>query len=129
VTINGAYGNASSSAVTTVNGVTLAMTVVCPGDNNAYLYVDGVLNQSWAYTDSISNVSTTGPVIGPFQCAVGDVLLYKRALSVGEIQELHDPSNAMLSGLILPPRRRLWAVSGGAPPVTTRNYILGGGVL
>lgn len=59
---------------------------------------------------------------------LSDPLLYSRALSPAEISMLADPSNVMLSGLILPPRRRLWAVSGGAPAVTRRNLIIGGGV-
>lgn len=44
-----------------------------------------------------------------------------RAISTSEIQQLANPSNTMLSGLVLPPKRRLWAaVVGGAPATTIR---------
>lgn len=39
---------------------------------------------------------------------VSDALVCSRALSPAEIAALADPSNVMLSGLILPPRRRMW---------------------
>jgi hypothetical protein len=42
---------------------------------------------------------------------VSDLLLYNRNLSLAEIQQLADPSNTLLSGLILPPRRKLWPVA------------------
>jgi hypothetical protein len=58
----------------------------------------------------------------PYPGTMTDPVIYNRALSAAEISALADPSNVMLSGLILPPRRRLWAVSGGAPPAT--NYLL-----
>jgi hypothetical protein len=63
-----------------------------------------------------------------------DPMFYRRCLSPAEIQQLADPSNVMLSGLILPPRRKLWAVSGGAPPAFKafwargKNTLIGGGV-
>jgi hypothetical protein len=44
-------------------------------------------------------------------------MLWGRAISPSEIQQLADPSNVMLSGLILPPTRRLWGVGGGIAPV------------
>ncbi len=42
---------------------------------------------------------------------LSDVAFFSRALSPAEIQQLADPSNVMLSGLILPPRRTLFSVS------------------
>ena len=42
---------------------------------------------------------------------IADPLFYNRALSPSEIARLADPSNVMLSGLLLPPRRRLFAAS------------------
>ena len=39
--------------------------------------------------------------------------IWNRALSASEISALAVPSNVMLSGLILPPRRRLFAVTSG----------------
>ncbi len=46
---------------------------------------------------------------------ISDVLLYDRALSPSEIQQLADPSNVMLSGLIVPAQRKVWSVAA-APP-------------
>jgi hypothetical protein len=43
--------------------------------------------------------------------SVSDFLCHRRALSPSEIQQLADPSNVMLSGLIVPPRRVLWPVA------------------
>lgn len=40
-----------------------------------------------------------------------DQMIWNRALSTSEIQQLADPSNVMLSGLIRAPRRRLFAVA------------------
>lgn len=44
-----------------------------------------------------------------------DILGWNRALSASDMVALADPSNVMLSGLLLPPRRRLFAaaVAGG----------------
>jgi hypothetical protein len=72
-----------------------------------------------------------------YKGTAGDILIYNRALSPAEIQQLADPSNVMLSGLILPPRRRLWAVSGGGAPVAKtwiwarqhETQVIGGGAL
>lgn len=48
---------------------------------------------------------------------LSDYLLYNRAISVYEASDLADPSNTMLSGLILPDRRKFWpAVIAAAPP-------------
>jgi hypothetical protein len=66
---------------------------------------------------------------GDFVGKLADVLVYHRALSPVEIRQLADPSNVMLSGLILPPKRRLWAVSLGGVTPAYRNLIVGGGVL
>ena len=42
---------------------------------------------------------------------IADPCWWNRALSLSEISALADPSNVMLSGLILPPRRRIFAAS------------------
>ena len=60
---------------------------------------------------------------------IGDPLIHSRHLSSPEIQQLADPSNALLSGLILPPRRRWWPVVSAPTPATSRNIIIGGGVI
>lgn len=56
---------------------------------------------------------------------VADVLVWNTVLSAAQIQQLADPSNAMLSGLILPPRRRWWPVVSAATtkiPVFMNHY-------
>ena len=46
---------------------------------------------------------------------LADPMLYTRGLGSAEISALADPSNVMLSGLILPPTRKWWPVVSGAP--------------
>lgn len=53
---------------------------------------------------------------------ITDPLLHGRVLSTAEIQQLADPSNTMLSGLVLPPKRRIWAVVVGGTPATTIRW-------
>jgi hypothetical protein len=60
---------------------------------------------------------------------MSDILFHSRLLSPAEIQILANPSDPMLGGLILPPKRRLWGVSLGGVTPAYRNLILGGGVL
>jgi hypothetical protein len=68
---------------------------------------------------------------------IGDVLLHaQRALSYPQIRLLADPSNVLLSDLIVPPRRRFWGIeTGGATPTflaawaARRQQTIGGGVL
>lgn len=48
-------------------------------------------------------------------CTLSDVIAYRGMCQTPMVQQLADPSNVMLSGLILPPRRKLWAVAGIAP--------------
>jgi hypothetical protein len=43
--------------------------------------------------------------------SLADPMVYNRALSVSEIAALANPSNVMLSGLLLPPRRRSFAAA------------------
>lgn len=64
-----------------------------------------------------------------------DPLLYARTLSAPEIQNLADPSNVMLSGLINYPRRKWWPVVAGGTPATfkaawaaRRRQVIGGGI-
>lgn len=79
-------------------------------------YVNGV----WTNTgdqSALPNISTANLVIGSSDCEVilASPLIYNRTLSLPEIQALSDPSNVMLSGLILPPRRVLWPVATTGP--------------
>jgi len=51
---------------------------------------------------------------------ITDACVYNRTLSLPEIQQLADPSNVMLSGLILPPQRKWWPVVSGATSIIPR---------
>jgi len=71
-----------------------------------------------------------------FGGSLADILKFNRALAPAEIQQLADPSNVLLSGLIQPPRRRLFAVSGGVTPpafkaawAIRRHQTIGSGVI
>jgi hypothetical protein len=50
---------------------------------------------------------------------VGDPTIHKRDLSPAEIRILANPADPMLGGLILPPKRRLWAVSAAIADIFT----------
>jgi len=99
---------------------------VCATYDGAFLrlYVDGILAAT--PTAQTGLLTTTYPIglalvysginwLG----GLSDVLIHNRALSPAEIQQLADPSNVMLSGLILPPKRRIWA----AVAVGEEDYI------
>lgn len=101
---------------------------------NVNMYLDGVYDGNGATgaweLDTIGASSPAGTV-KPFAGLLGNILIYKRNISQPEITQLADPSNVMLSGMLLPPRRRLWAVSSGAAPPSFagRSRILGGGIV
>lgn len=102
---------APGSQILYINGVAQADT---EADTNNLVYV---ADRSWHL-----GAQTTGA--GGPNALISDPLIFSRALSPSEIQRYADPSNVMLSGLILPPRRKLWGVpSGGAG--TTINATLG----
>jgi hypothetical protein len=52
---------------------------------------------------------------------VADLLYHNRVLSPPEIARLADPTNVMLDGLIVPPRRVLWVVGGGGGATYTES--------
>ncbi len=75
-------------------------------------------------------VGVRGPIVSNFYTGeLADPIIYSRALSGTERMQLADPSNGMLSGLILPPRRKLWGIPAAAPVSSSRNLVIGGGVL
>jgi hypothetical protein len=100
------------------------------------VYVDGVasancLHSGWHYvvvtgiTLTLSVWRSIAARSDPHQdymtAQFADVAFWNRTISQAEIRQLADPSNVMLSGLVLPPRRRFWAVSGGAAPAGNRR--------
>jgi hypothetical protein len=60
----------------------------------------------------------TGTSVKPWNQQLTDVILCEKCLSPSEIACLADPTNVMLDGLIVPPRRVLWAVSTGGGAAT-----------
>jgi hypothetical protein len=87
-----------------------------------------------ADADNIGTMKVSG-VSEYFQGQISDYLIFNRCLFDVEIQSLADPSNTMLSGLILPDRLKFWpaVVTGGAPafnPAWARrcNNLIGGGI-
>jgi len=52
---------------------------------------------------------------------IADVMIYRRAISSNEIQELANPSNIMLSNMIKPPKRKLYAIRNTA---YSRHYFV-----
>lgn len=84
------------------------------------LYVNGVADGTGTANKAFANNNT---YIGSYDASVGfltgqfaDPMLAKTVWPATVFQQLADPSNVMLSGLILPPTRKLWPVAvGGAP--------------
>ena len=56
---------------------------------------------------------------------LSDILICDRALSPAEIAQPADRSNAMLSGLILPPRRRIFPAAAAPPAGAIMNQMQG----
>jgi len=98
------------------------------GTGTGTVYFDGVQK---AQTASLGSDALPGINIGKYstiyvagQCS--DFLVHNRLLSRSEIQQLADPSNVMLSGLILPPKRKFYpVVSTPTPPlvITGRKFV------
>jgi hypothetical protein len=106
---------------------------------NAVVGTPETTNQSvgsGTYYTTFGARSTDGSTYsGYFTGKISDPMIWSRALSPSEIRLLADPSNVMLSGLIVPPRRRFWGIeTGGATPTfkaawaRNRNILIGGGV-
>jgi len=116
-----AGGISRDSSWGTIDGSWHHLACVWDG-SDSYYFQDGTqagtsADGSGAIVSSASAINVAADYNGSaaLQVLMSDFLLYDRALSPAEIQQLADPSNAMLSGLLIPPRRKLWAVSGAAP--------------
>jgi hypothetical protein len=57
---------------------------------------------------------------------ISDPITWNRVLSTSEIAQLADPSNFMLSGMLLPPRRRSFATAVAAATSSRRRRLLCG---
>jgi len=80
------------------------------------LYVNGVLSQSVSPADMAALLTTDYIVLGGLRTdypnstgCQADHLLYSRAISSSEIACLANPANAMLGGLLMPPKRKVFA--------------------
>ena len=101
------------------------------------LYVNGVLNDTGSAGTAITGYvdfrigSDTSAVQYPIGASFSDFCLYKRALAPSEIQQLADPSNVMLSGLVLPPRRRIFKATAAFKPywAIRQHQTIGGGTI
>lgn len=79
---------------------------------------------------------TAGATTNMIDAKIADPIIHSRALIASEVLALANPSNVMLSGLILPPRRKWWpvvaggggsgALTGSAAIVTTATGTLSG---
>jgi hypothetical protein len=99
---------------------------ICFSDTAALYYVNGVSQTigqpSGAWGTITANLAIGSLVNQYFYLGrIGDLVFHNRILPPAEIQILANRSDPMLGGLILPPRRKLWAVSGGAPPASNRR--------
>jgi len=105
---------ASETATMYINGAVAATWVGTIGSYQTYFSIGGADKHDGEYSFEL---------VGK----VADPIVSSSIYSLSEIQQLADPSNVMLSGLVLPPRRRLWGITS-APPVTRPAHILGGGI-
>jgi len=97
---------------------------------------DGTLESEWVGTTPTGdycigyalprNLSTSR-----WSGKTSDPMLWARALSDGEIQTLADPSDPTLDGLIVgvASRSRVYFPTAIPPATTTRNLIIGGGII
>lgn len=130
-TISAATGNGGTGAVVngTVDIVENAwrhIVIAFQGAaQKADIYVNGIWREQLSMTYAFSPLSsplTIGALPGGGNAAnaqFSDMCKHNRHLSAAEICILANRSDPMLGGLILPPRRKLWAVSGGAPPTSS----------
>jgi hypothetical protein len=115
-------------------GVWAHGAVVVNADGSGQFFLNGAASGAAFATKSITHYDIPVKIGNALTNAVpwlgflSDVCVWGRALSAAEIQQLADPSNAMLSGLILPPKRRLWAAVTAAPATPDGIPVFGGHV-
>lgn len=66
-------------------------------------------------TLTLSTIGAYANASAPHEGIVADPMLHNRYLSDGELDDIADPSNVLLSGLIEPPRRKWWPVVAAGP--------------
>lgn len=118
---NTAVTYATVLGCTRTNGAAIHLVLNYDG-SNVSLYRNAVLINSAAIAGnySWSRIGANGTTYF-WEGGLTDPLIYNRVLSLPEIQQLADPSNVMLSGLILPPKRKLWPVVSATPAAGNRR--------
>ena len=106
-TDSGAFTNSMASGGTSAAGIWVHLCGVAQTTTVRDLYVNGQFVATNSRAHTIANTTLDLGRYGDstpnyFDCSVGDPLLHNRALTLPEIQQLADPSNYMLSGLIKP---------------------------
>jgi hypothetical protein len=98
---------------------------IFPALNSRTCYVNGVPGTT--NTDTIGQQTFDTTFLGEYRglntdyltnIDVADPMVWNRILSPSEISELADPSNVMLSGLLMPPARRVWGVTPSGTALT-----------
>ena len=96
-----------------------ALTTLIRANGRLQIYADATLVHDAA--NAGVNVDNTDVHVGnkdadndDFSEQFADPMIWRRGLCPAEIQQLADPSNVMLSGLIEPIVRRAWWFTGGA---------------
>ncbi len=126
-----------AAAPTLANSVGIWRHWVVQGNNPAshtaadhQVYVDGVpyeVSTSGGYGSVSSSYNWLGKADydNAADCVMADVVIAARKSTASEISALANPSNVMLSGLILPPARRLWAAvtAGPGPSFNAGRYV------
>jgi hypothetical protein len=112
-----------------VSAATMTHVAVVRNGSTNTLYFNGnsvsVLSDADAAAQVMDHIGARGLSTDRMYGYIGDPSIWDRVLSLSEIQQLADPSNVMLSGMVLPPRRRVWAVAASATkkiPVFMRQY-------
>ena len=108
--------------------------IVIPAGDGQIRYVNGVPSSTDSAT--LAHYAVTGITLNAttlifgaenslradqrYKGTIADITIWNRVLSTAEIQQLADPSNVMLSGLILPPKRKYYGIT--IPLYTTKRY-------
>lgn len=137
----GVYITGSQVAITSaavIAAATWTHVAVIRTGSSVQIYINAVAN-GVAGTSSTS-IYQTNVRLGTYSSGeywlgrIGDPFIYNWAVPTTYLQQLADPSNVMLSGLINYPRRKWWPVVSGTPATfkaawaARRRQVIGGGI-
>lgn len=117
--------NANTGLTFALNAWNLCAVTITPTAATVYRWNDVSGLGSWTNTKTHSAKAINGLSIArdsnwedrKFNGLASDAMVWDRAISPAEISKLADPSNTMLSGLIMPPRRMVWPVAVAGPSI------------